>query len=419
MTLLLALLTASTAAAQTPVPATLGVLQRAAADADPRVRQLALEARQTELRLQSIAADRKPALRLEGRAQHQSDVPSSPVFAPPRNTADTWLGVEQRLFDASLAAQASAARAALEETRARIAVALYGVRSEINEAYFGALDAAERVRALDARIAALEALHAAAQARVREGAALPGEARAIEAALLERRRDRASLDARRAAAIARLSQATGMALPPDAALALPLLDAAVEDAAARYDGLRARPEFTQFDRARDRLAAEAEGIDAARKPRVSAFGRVGYGRPGLNFLADRWDAYWLGGVQLQWSPVTWGRTPRDRETLDLEREIVSAEEAAFAARLARTAAADLADVARLDAMLAADIGVVALRQAVERETRIRWEERVIPLQEYLDRSGELLDAELTLAARHVELAAARARFLTTLGLEVR
>lgn len=409
------------AASQTPPPpqtVSLASLQAAARAADPRVRQLELEAQQTELRLQSIAADRLPSLRLEGRAQHQSDAPSTPVFSFPRTTVDTFVGVEQPLYDPSRAPRAGAARAALDETRARIDTALYGVRTEVNEAFFAALDAAARITALDARISALEALHAVATARVREGAALAGEARAIEAALVERRRDRASIDARRLAALARLQQAAGLP-EPIAVLAAPSLDAAIEDARARLDTLRERPEFRQFDRARARLSAEEEGIDAARKPRVAAFARAGFGKPGLDFIADKWSAYWLGGIQLQWAPLTWGNAARERETLALEREIVSADEAAFAARLARAAAAELADIDRLEAMLAADAQVVALREAVEREALIRWKERVITLQEYLDRSGERLDAELTLAARRVELDAARARFLTTLGLEAR
>ncbi len=410
-----------TATAQTPPPpppGSLASLQAAARAADPRVRQLELEAQQTELQLQTIASDRRPSLRLEGRAQHQSDAPSTPVFAFPRTTVDTFIGVDQPLFDPSRAPRVSAARAALDEARARIDTALYAVRTEVNEAFFGALDAAARLTALDARIRALEALHAVATARVREGAALPGEARAIEAALVERRRDRASLEARRRAALARLQQAANLP-EPIADLTAPSLDAAVEDARARLATLRARPEFRQFDRARDRLSAAEEGIDAARKPRVAAFARAGAGKPGLDFIADKWSAYWLAGIQLQWAPVTWGKAGRERETLALEREIVRADEAAFAARLARTAASELADIDRLEAMLAADAQVLALRDAVERETRIRWQERVIPLQEYLDRSGERLDAELALAARRVELAAARARLLTTLGLEAR
>lgn len=410
-----------TGAAQTPPPpqpGSLASLQAAARAADPRVRQLELEAQQTALQLQTIAADRLPSLRLEGRAQHQSDAPSTPVFSFPRTTIDTFIGVEQPLFDPSRAPRVSAARAALDEARARIDTALYAVRTEVNEAFFGALDAAARLSALDARITALDALHAVATARVREGAALPGEARAIEAALVERRRDRASLEARRRAALARLQQAADLP-EPIADLTTPSLDAAVEDARARLATLRERPEFRQFDRARDRLSAAEEGIDAARKPRVAAFARAGAGKPGLDFIADKWSAYWLAGIQLQWAPVTWGKAARERETLALEREIVRADEAAFAARLARAAASELADIDRLEAMVAADAQVLALRDAVERETRIRWQERVIPLQEYLDRSGERLDAELALAARRVELAAARARLLTTLGLEAR
>lgn len=406
-------------AASAQAPPALADLHRAAADHDPRVRQLQLEARQTELRLLNLDAERRPALRLEGRAQHQSDVPSTPLFTPPRNTIDSSLVVEQRLLDPTVAPRRAAARAALEETRARIAVSLYGIRTEVNEAYFGALDAGARLAALDARIAALQALLDVASARVREGAALPGEARSIEASLLERRRDRASLDARRRAAVARLAQATGLALAPDTALALPALDDAVAAVRGRAADARERPEFVQFARARDRLTAEADGLDAVRRPRVSAFGRLGYGRPGVNFIGDRWDAYWLAGVQLQWAPVTWGTVDRDRETIALEAEIVRTEEAAFAARRARAAAADLADVDRLEPMLAADAQVLALREAVEREARIRWDARVIALQEYLDRSGELLDAQLALASHRVELAAARARLLTTLGLEAR
>ena len=408
---------ATVARAQSPL--TLAALQEAAVKADPRIRQLELEARQTELRLANIDADRRPSVRLESRAQHQSDAPSTPVFAMPRTTADASVGVEQRLFDPSIAPRRASARAALDEARARIAAAVYGVRAEVNEAYFAVLDAGARIDALDARLSALDALLAVAEARVKEGAALPGESRAIQAALVERRRDRASFEARRAAALARLSAATGGNAVSAGVISLPELGQAVRVARPDATALRARPEYAQFDRTRDRLGVEAAGIAAGRKPRVAAFGRAGVGRPGLDFIANEWSAYWLGGLQLQWSPVTWGIDERERASIALERDIVSAEEAAFSARLARTAAFELADVDRLEAMTAGDAEAVALREAIEREARIRWNERVISLQEYLDRSGELLDAQLTLAARRVELAAARARYLTTLGLEVR
>jgi outer membrane protein TolC len=80
---------------------------------------------------------------------------------------------------------------------------------------------------------------------------------------------------------------------------------------------------------------------------------------------------------------------------------------------------DLADLDRLDGTLAMDDRIVSLRESVDRETRLRFDERVATVAEYLDRSNELLEARLSRARHRVERAQARARFLTSVGLEVR
>jgi outer membrane protein TolC len=49
---------------------------------------------------------------------------------------------------------------------------------------------------------------------------------------------------------------------------------------------------------------------------------------------------------------------------------------------------------------------------------VRFSEGVVTASEYLDRTTELLGAQLDRARHRVELAQARARLLTTLGLEV-
>jgi outer membrane protein TolC len=60
-----------------------------------------------------------------------------------------------------------------------------------------------------------------------------------------------------------------------------------------------------------------------------------------------------------------------------------------------------------------------LRERVLAETRVRFEEGVVTVGEFIDRETELSTARLTRATHRVELAQARARFLTTVGLEVR
>src|SRR5436190_596380 len=81
-----------------------------------------------------------------------------------------------------------------------------------------------------------------------------------------------------------ISTLVGHSIANDAAAALPDLNAAVAEARRGLDSLRARPEYQQFDRSRDRVTRQQELSEASDRPQVSAYGRAGYGRPGLNFI---------------------------------------------------------------------------------------------------------------------------------------
>ena len=71
------------------------------------------------------------------------------------------------------------------------------------------------------------------------------------------------------------------------------------------------------------------------------------------------------------------------------------------------------------AALRTDDAVIALRERIERETRHRYAEAVVTAAEYVDRENDVLAARLTRAGHEVELAQAQARYLTTIGLELR
>ena len=80
--------------------------------------------------------------------------------------------------------------------------------------------------------------------------------------------------------------------------------------------------------------------------------------------------------------------------------------------------ADLAAIDHLEASLPTDDRIVSLRESIDRSARVRLGEGVITASEYLDRRTEWLTAQFERARHRVELAQARARVLTTLGLEV-
>jgi outer membrane protein TolC len=214
-----------------------------------------------------------------------------------------------------------------------------------------------------------------------------------------------------------LSDLTGVSFRSNAPVALPALERFVADSRAA-DSVRARPEFERFARSREVLARQSEVLETSLKPHVSAFLRGGAGRPGLNILNTTVQQYWIAGVQLQWTPLDWGHAARDRESLALDRAVVDAEAQAFADALRREATTDLATIDRLARILASDDEIVALREQIVRETTARFREGEVTAAQYVDRQTDLLSARITRAQHRVELAQARANYLTTLGVQV-
>ena len=407
-------------------PLQLGALQRAARDADARSREVGLLSQQAEIRLRSIDVERLPSVSVLGQSQYASDAATAPfttptgqpAFAAPKFTYDASLRVDQRLYDAAIQPRLDLARADLAESQARVRTALFALRQEVNDTFFTAALLQEQLGTLTATLDDLEGRLSEMTRRVREGAALAGDAAAIEATLLQQRQQADGLRSRRRAALARLVVLTGRAIEPDAAAELPELADRLAQARETLLRARARPEYEQFDRARDRASRQQAVAQAADRPQLSAFGRGGFGRPGLNFASDRPEAYVLAGVQLQWKAWTWGAADREREMLALQQTIVTAEEEAFTSTLRRATEADLAAIDHLEASLPADDRIVSLREGIDRTARVRLGEGVITASEYLDRHTEWLAAQFERSRHRVELAQARARVLTTLGLEV-
>ena len=415
--------------AQTPVGDTLrlGALQDSAVMRDPRGRELALLMEQSRLRQQNLTAEQRPTLTVEGQAQYQSAVAKIPFSlpggisppTPPHDTYDAHVAAGQKLYDPTIGARRAVEDAQLAESEARLRAELYPLRQNVNDAFFAALQAQSQIAELDHTITDLQAQQRVAAARVREGTALPSEEKALRAEILRRRQSVAEAAANRRAALAILTDLTGKSY--DSTTLLGASDLAVEVARARdsLPVLRTRPEYEQFSRSRALLEQQERARKAQDLPKVSAFGRAGYGRPGLNPLSTKFDNYWLTGIQFQWAPWTWGTGRRDRQILELQRQIVTAEEEQFTNTLRRGVEQDLANIDRLESAIREDDEIVALRESILTETRARFNEGVVTSADYVDRQTDVLSARTSRALHRVELAQARTRFLNTLGIEVR
>jgi outer membrane protein TolC len=62
-----------------------------------------------------------------------------------------------------------------------------------------------------------------------------------------------------------------------------------------------RPELALFDAQIRSIQARKSRLDASVMPRLGLFATGGYGKPGLNMLANRFETYYVVGARLSWN----------------------------------------------------------------------------------------------------------------------
>lgn len=400
-------------------------LQEAAVRTDPRAGQLELLRSATDLRLAALGSERLPQIGLNGWASHQSDITNPGFDLPgvgfpdlPLNRWQSTLDVDQLLYDGgSLSRRRNLERARYAESAAAVQVSLYGLRSEVNSAFFSAFLLQQQSAEYEALITDLDARLAAVRARVEAGTALGREAAEVEAERVNATLQRDEAQATRRAALAILSDLVGRRIDTTAVLVLPTETPEKTQAVtpAQLASLRQRPEFEQFRQTRARLEREAAVGRNENTPRLSAFGQAGVGLPGLDQFRTTSDVFWQAGLRLEWHPWTWHSAGRNAEALQLQQRVVERDEQALARSLAREAATDLEEIKRLAAALSEDERIVRLRAEVEGQARAQHDEGTITTADYVETRTNVLEARLNLQRHRVELARARAAYLTTLG----
>ncbi len=410
----------------------LAELRDAAERFDPRAAQSQMRQRATGLELANLSSGYLPQLSVTGRATYQSDVPTAPFTGPggvgievPKDQYAADLQVSQLVWDGGrIAARRGLERARLAESEASLRTDLYQTRQDVDGAFFRALLLQQRIGEVDRLVSDLKSKLGEVRSQVRNGAALPGDTAAMQAEILQTGQRRDELAADRRAALGVLARLTGRKVGPDDVLALPDLADRVRaargaEAAAGAAGVtdRHRPEFDLLAREREVLDRQEGLTGTERLPKLVAFGMAGYGKPGLNLLGDGFDTYWRAGVQFEWAPWHWGTVSREKEALDLRRQIVATEEEALSRRLDRAVQEPLATMDRLQAALDSDRRIIELRSQLERQAAHQLEEQVITPARYIDIRDDLYDARDAWQTHRVQLAEARARYLTTLGLE--
>lgn len=373
-----------------------------------------------ELNRKSNASLNYPVLGLNAQATYQSDVFSLPFDVPgvespiiPKNQYKVAIDFYQNIYNGGIVSNTQA----IEEAKAHInyqgvEISNHKIREVINMLYFSVMVLQERTELIKAMQNDIVAQHKLLQARVAEGAVLPGSAKTLQKELLTLDQKRIELEILTQASLDLLSRWMEVPIGPDTKLVLPVFEQDPDINALPF----ARPEITQFDFQIDKLASEKELINSSRLPDIGLFGTAGMGYPNpLNWFDINFTPYYLVGMRLSWKILDYGASKRNREVLQLNQLVVVSEKEHFIKTVEVAVTADEADIRKYKELIDKDRKIISLQEGIVKQASSQLQQGVIPGATYITEVNKELQAKLNLKIHEIKLAEARINLLTETG----
>lgn len=385
----------------------------------PLTGKIEIQDKITAINDQIIRSGLFPEVQVNASASYQSEVTEVPFSAPgspaPQLSKDHYnvsLEVAQLLFDGGM----TSARRKLETGESRVEdagveVSLWDVRRHAEDVYFGILNLKKQQASLELLIKDIEEQRASVQAKIENGVLLPANGAVLEAELLKVRQRMIQVQYEMDAAYSVLSEIIGEEIPPGTVLETPEVSAEFRKSTEIL-----RPELKLFDSRINTLGLQKQLTDTDRLPKISAFAKGAYGRPGFNVFDDDLHPFWMVGLKAQWNFRSWNNAGKKAEILELQKKKIEADEKSFLIGIN----ADLSRVEKridqIQEQITLDEKIINLREQVVNQKKDQLEQGVITSTEYITELNAEAQARLSLEIRRLQLIQSQVEYLTKKGI---
>lgn len=381
----------------------------------PLIKQKELLTRSLEYSISNAQSGNLPQVSIHGQASYQSDVtrlPGPALLVEPlsKDQYKIYAELNQNIYDGGVIKNQNAVQSAgtLVEQQ-KLEVELYKIRERINQIYFGVLLMDAQRSQLNLLRSDITSSLAKTESAVRNGTAFQTNVDMLQAELLKTDQRIIEINAGRKAYLAMLGYFINQPLTAQTVLVAPV---AVED--ARVAEIK-RPELTLYQFQSDLLGAQYKSSTTRNVPKLGLFVQGGYGRPGLNMLKNEFETYYLGGIRLSWSLGNFYNSKRDRELLDVNTQMVSAQKETFLFNTNLTLMQLDDEVQKLRELIRVDDEIIALRARIKNTAKAQYEHGVISTNDLLRELNAEENARQNLAVHQIQFMLAKYNYQTTSG----
>ncbi|MBE0638341.1 MAG: TolC family protein [Bacteroidales bacterium] len=413
----LSLLTASGLEAGTPDTLILEYCHRRAVENYPIMKQKQLFAESTALKNENSDKDYLPQFRIDGRASYQSDVTEVPVRlpgfsfpSPDKDVFDLQLGLNQLIWDGGITRELKNLESAdLQINQQQVEVELYKVKERVNGLFFKILLFQKSKEALLINKQTVEEKLRELASGIENGMILQMSADVLEAQILQIDQSIIEIDAETRGTFRMLGELLDLELPSTTFLVLP------EPEIITRAFVNQRPEYLLLDLQKNKLELSKNLVTAGKMPKFSGFGKLGYGKPGLNMLSNEFDSYYMVGVGLSWDLFNWNRPENQKKLLYLQQEIVETQKEALDLNVKIQVEDDLAAIEKFSNLIANDESLIILREKIATTASSQLDNGMITSTQYLEELNKATRAKLELETHRIQLSMSKINYLKTIG----
>lgn len=181
-----------------------------------------------------------------------------------------------------------------------------------------------------------------------------------------------------------------------------------------------RPEIILFDLTISKIEAGEKLIAAARRPKAYGFATLGYGKPpGNNFFSDSSEPFIVTGATLRWNIHDWNISRREREILNVRREIAGARKSDMEEKFRLSLERKRAEIESIRESVAILGEIAAIRGRVSETMSSRLRNGTITASEYIVATNPEREVLINLEIQKINLVKAGYEFLFLTGSEIK
>jgi len=382
----------------------------------PLAQQKKLLDKQNTLNADAINSAKMPQLNLAIKGTYQSDVtfvdvplPNVTIPAPNKDQYRATVTANQLLYnDGLIEAQSKVNDLSIKVKKWGIDVTLYQLRQRVNALYFSSLILDEKTHILNDKKTALKGKLEELGNAVKFGTALEASKAVLEAELLKINQQIFDNKATKTALLNSLSKLIGTPVNSETILEAPVVN-------WHPANTLNRPELNYFELQKQQIKEQSNLLGKTNKPKIMVFAQGGYGNPGLNLFDQNFATYYMVGLQLNWRVFDGQKTKKQRQSLDINKDIIDTQKKAFELNTKIENSSQLAEINKFQAFIKSDKEIINLRQTILKTREAQLKNGLITASDYLTELTNLYNAKTDLKTHNIQLVWAQINYLTTNG----